>query len=143
MDGVAVLDEWQREQGLQGTPVVFLAAGSDASHADHLRAPGASAILFKPFGPMTLAMESRKIRTQSCAIADRICHADGWGALPWHFAMGLAVQPFDRASPDNPRQSLTGRGARRDAWERSRDAEECRLRVRKNRPKPRKQAAIP
>ena len=61
MDGATVLRALRGLDGFHTTPVVFLTAKSDPRHAQHLNALGASAILFKPFEPMTLANDLRTI----------------------------------------------------------------------------------
>lgn len=65
MDGASVLRELRRLNGFQSTPVVFLTAKSDPTHTGQLYALGASAILFKPFEPMSLAAELRGIWQKS------------------------------------------------------------------------------
>ncbi|MBI1417462.1 MAG: response regulator [Limimaricola sp.] len=64
MDGPTTMKELSSQPGFADTPMVFMTAKINPSDVDRLYAMGAAAVLTKPFDPMTLADELRKIWTR-------------------------------------------------------------------------------
>jgi CheY-like chemotaxis protein len=61
MDGAETFHALRRQPGLSDTPVVFLTARVQGPEVDSYLALGASAVLSKPFDPLTLADECRGV----------------------------------------------------------------------------------
>jgi two-component system OmpR family response regulator len=61
MDGPGVLAKLRKLPQTAGMPVIFLTAKTAASEIQRLRALGAADVLMKPFDPMTLPQQVRKI----------------------------------------------------------------------------------
>jgi two-component system, OmpR family, response regulator len=65
LDGPTTLGHLRGITGLETVPVVFLTAKVDSLQVERLHSLGAAAVLFKPFDPMTLADQLRKIWSAS------------------------------------------------------------------------------
>ena len=61
MDGPALLDRLRAAEGTRELPVVFLTGTSAPAELDRLRASGARGLLAKPFDPLRLAGELRRL----------------------------------------------------------------------------------
>jgi CheY-like chemotaxis protein len=61
MDGLAALAEMQSDPSLTEIPVVFMTAKVQRHEVDHYLSVGAAAVIGKPFDPMTLPAELRRI----------------------------------------------------------------------------------
>jgi len=61
LDGPATLVELRKIPTLRSTPVIFLTAKVQAHEVQHYRAIGAVDVIAKPFDPMSLAENVRKI----------------------------------------------------------------------------------
>ena len=57
LDGPSTLARLREDPATAGIPVVFLTAKAIAAEVDRLKSLGASAVLTKPFDPMTLARD--------------------------------------------------------------------------------------
>ena len=55
MDGPATLAQLRRNPETAAIPLIFMTARAQASELDHLKSLGATAVISKPFDPMTLA----------------------------------------------------------------------------------------
>ena len=60
-DGTELLDELARIESLKRVPVIFLTARSSPGELEHLRRIGAAGVIAKPFDPLKLAGEVRRI----------------------------------------------------------------------------------
>tara|TARA_R110002096_G_scaffold379_6_gene2329 strand:- start:18977 stop:19189 length:213 start_codon:yes stop_codon:yes gene_type:complete len=61
MDGPTTLKNLRQIPGLQGTPTIFLTAKVQPDEIKGFIALGALAVIAKPFDPMTLADQVRRI----------------------------------------------------------------------------------
>jgi len=61
MDGPATLEELRRMPGLQSTPSVFMTAKVQPREVERYRAIGAADVIQKPFDPIRLPDEIRRI----------------------------------------------------------------------------------
>jgi two-component system, OmpR family, response regulator len=61
MDGLAALAELQATPGLASVPVLFMTAKVQREEIEHYVSVGAIGVIQKPFDPMTLPAEIRKI----------------------------------------------------------------------------------
>jgi CheY-like chemotaxis protein len=61
LDGPATLDRLRHDQGTAGIPVIFMTAKVQKHEVARYLAQGASGVIFKPFDPMTLPEEIRRI----------------------------------------------------------------------------------
>ena len=61
MDGVATFHALRERPELRGVPIIFLTASAMPRDVDELLAMGATGVITKPFQPMTLAAEVRRI----------------------------------------------------------------------------------
>ncbi len=61
MDGLAALAELQKDSALKTIPVVFMTAKVQRSDVAHYLAVGAIGVIQKPFDPMTLSDELRRL----------------------------------------------------------------------------------
>jgi len=59
MDGPGTLERLRRLPGHADTPVIFMTARAQASEQARFIALGATAVIIKPFDPMTLASQVR------------------------------------------------------------------------------------
>lgn len=65
MDGLAALDEMRRTPELDAVPVMFLTAKVQRHEVEHYLACGAVGVIQKPFDPMTLPTEIRRLLAQT------------------------------------------------------------------------------
>jgi CheY-like chemotaxis protein len=61
LDGPGVLARLRADPATSALPVIFLTAKTAASEVERLRALGAKGVLMKPFDPMTLHEQVRKL----------------------------------------------------------------------------------
>ncbi|MCT6701086.1 response regulator [Rheinheimera sp. 4Y26] len=61
MDGPTTLKQLQQRYDLRQVPVVFMTAKVQASEIESYKALGASDVVVKPFDPMTLSSQIRRI----------------------------------------------------------------------------------
>ncbi len=61
MDGLSALAELQRDPALKAIPVLFMTAKVQRSEVDHYLSVGAIGVIQKPFDPMTLPAEIKRI----------------------------------------------------------------------------------
>jgi CheY-like chemotaxis protein len=61
MDGLSALAELQRDAALKAIPVLFMTAKVQRSEVDHYLSVGAIGVIQKPFDPMTLPAEIKRI----------------------------------------------------------------------------------
>jgi len=61
MDGPSTLGKLRQLPGLDRTPVIFMTAKVQASEVDYYKSLGAIGVIAKPFDPMTLADQIRKL----------------------------------------------------------------------------------
>ncbi len=61
MDGLSALAELRRDAALQAIPVMFMTAKVQRSEVDHYLSAGAIGVIQKPFDPMTLPSEIKRI----------------------------------------------------------------------------------
>ena len=61
MDGVSTLKELRKQPGLDNVPAMFMTAKVRPSEIEQLRQEGAIDVIPKPFDPMTLSDQIRKI----------------------------------------------------------------------------------
>ncbi len=64
MDGLAALDEIRRTPELDAVPVMFLTAKVQRTEVERYLACGALGVIQKPFDPMTLPTEIRRLLAQ-------------------------------------------------------------------------------
>jgi CheY-like chemotaxis protein len=64
MDGLAALAELRRSPELDHVPVMFLTAKVQRSEVDHYLACGAAGVIQKPFDPMTLPDQIRRLLSE-------------------------------------------------------------------------------
>lgn len=67
MDGLTALTQLRQDPELRDIPVIFMTAKVQRSEVDHYLAMGAAGIIHKPFDPMGLPTEIRKILEASTA----------------------------------------------------------------------------
>ncbi|MBY6201417.1 response regulator [Maritalea mobilis] len=65
MSGQTLASELAKEEPLQHVPVVFVTAKAEAEFTEQLLAEGATAVITKPFDPMTLGSEIKSIWDES------------------------------------------------------------------------------
>lgn len=65
MDGPTTLGELRRSPALRGVPVIFMTAKAQKHEIERYLALGASGVIIKPFDPMSLAAEIRRIVERS------------------------------------------------------------------------------
>jgi len=61
LDGLGTLAELRRDPALAGIPVIFMTAKVQASEIEHYLSAGAIGVIKKPFDPMSLAGEVRRL----------------------------------------------------------------------------------
>ena len=61
MDGLSALAELRRDEALKSIPVLFMTAKVQRSEVDHYLSVGAIGVIQKPFDPMTLPGEIKRI----------------------------------------------------------------------------------
>lgn len=61
MDGIATLAELRRLPAMQEIPIVFFTAKVQRTEKERLMALGAAGVIAKPFDPMTLAQDLKKL----------------------------------------------------------------------------------
>lgn len=61
MDGPTTLEHLRKIQNTSQTPVVFMTAKVQASEVNYYKSLGAMGVIAKPFDPMTLAQQVRKL----------------------------------------------------------------------------------
>lgn len=61
MDGIATFHALRAQDSLRDVPIIFLTASAMPSDVDELLAMGAAGVITKPFQPMTLAAEVRRV----------------------------------------------------------------------------------
>ena len=64
MDGLETMQHMQRDDELSRIPVIFMTAKAHPDEVRRLKAAGAREVLVKPFDPMTLAGDLRRIWTR-------------------------------------------------------------------------------
>lgn len=64
LDGPQTLEALRRLPGFAETPVIFMTAKAQPAELDRFRSHGAVEVLTKPFDPMTLAGEIRRVWTR-------------------------------------------------------------------------------
>lgn len=67
MDGPTTLKHLRTHPATAAIPVIFLTAKAQASEISQFQAMGAQGIIAKPFDPMTLSAQVRKIWSQALA----------------------------------------------------------------------------
>ena len=70
MDGLTALEELRKIPGAQTIPVVFMTAKLQAAEVQSYRERGAAGVIYKPFDPMTLPAELKKILAETDTPAD-------------------------------------------------------------------------
>lgn len=61
LDGPGVLGQLRTIEGLEHTPVIFMTARAADSEIRRLTALGAAGVILKPFDPLTLAQDVRRL----------------------------------------------------------------------------------
>lgn len=61
LDGLGALAELRKDPALAGIPVIFMTAKVQASEIEHYLSEGAIGVIKKPFDPMLLATEVRRL----------------------------------------------------------------------------------
>ncbi len=61
LDGLGTLAALRQDPELAGIPVIFMTAKVQASEVEHYISQGAIGVIKKPFDPMSLASEVRRL----------------------------------------------------------------------------------
>jgi CheY-like chemotaxis protein len=67
MDGEQTWERLKAESGMADTPTIFMSARAEKQFSDHLMKMGATAVITKPFDPLTLCSEIKSALQDSAA----------------------------------------------------------------------------